>query len=145
MKKVFTKYLFFVFLLPILVFIVAYFFATKTEGEIKTWGVNRTINFGGSDIDAILSNPIYTISFFYSSYAIYLLGYFIVFLAQRSTNLFYSLINLILFGTNYFLLVIDTVSKILIPLSVTGIIIFIFNIFKTTKKPSTINQQPSTI
>jgi hypothetical protein len=143
MKKLFTKYLFFVFLFPILALIIFYFLSAKDV--IGTYGVNRTINFGGSDIDAILSNPIYTISFFYSSYAIYLLGYFIVFLAQRSTNLFYSLINLILFGTNYFLLVIDTVSKILIPLSVIGIIIFIFNIFKTTKKPSTINQQPSTI
>lgn len=144
MRKVFTKYLFFVFLLPVLIFIVAYFFGAKTEGEIKTGGVNRTINFG-IDINAILSNPLYTISSFYLSYAIYLVGYLIVFLVQRSTNLFYSLINTTLFGANYSLLFIDTVSKILIPLSIMGIIFFILNIFKTTKNPSTINKQPSTI
>lgn len=144
MKTIFTKYLFFVFLLPVLIFVIAYFFGTKTEGEIQTWGANRTINFG-IDINAILSNPLYTISSFYISYAIYLLGYFIVFLAQRSTNLFYSLINIILSIANYFLLVTDIVSKMLIPLSISGFIIFILNIFKTTKKPSTVNKQPSTI
>jgi hypothetical protein len=144
MKKLFTKYLFFVFLIPVLLLIIGYFFGTKTEGELKTWGVNKTINFG-IDINAILSNPLHTIFSFYLSYTIYLLGYFIVFLAQRSTNLFYSLINIILFIANYFLLVIDTVSKMLIPLSLAGIIIFILNIFKTTKNPSTFNKQPSTI
>lgn len=144
MKKFFTRYLFFIFLLPILIFIVAYFFGTKTEGEIKTWGVNRTINFG-IDINAILSNPLYTISSFYLSYAIYLLGYFITFITGRRTNFFYSIINLLVFIANYYLLYINTVSKILIPLSFIGIIIFILNIFKTTKNPTTINQQPSTI
>ncbi len=144
MKKVFTKYLFFVFLLPVLLFIVAYFFGTKTEGEIKTWGVNRTINFG-IDINAILSNPLYTISSFYLSYATYLLGYFVVFLMRRRTNFLYSAVNLVIFIANYFLLVIDTVNKTLIPLGVIGIIIFILNIFKTTKIPSIINKQPSTI
>lgn len=144
MKKVFTKYLFFVFLLPVLLFIVAYFLGTKTEGEIKTWRVNRTINFG-IDINAILSNPLYTISSFYLSYAIYLLGYFVVFLMRRRTNLLYSAVNLVIFIANYFLLVIDTVNKTLIPLGVIGIIIFILNIFKTTKIPSIVNKQPSTI
>lgn len=145
MKKIFTKYLFFVFLLPFLLLILAHIFGTKTEGEIEIWGVNRTIDFGETYYDAILRNPIYTISFFYSSYAIYLLGYFIVFLHQRSTSLFFSLVNLLLFGANYFLLVIDTVNKILIPLSLFGIIVFIFNIFKTTKVPQQSIIKQSTI
>ncbi|KQR91490.1 hypothetical protein ASG01_14055 [Chryseobacterium sp. Leaf180] len=142
MKKLFTKYLFFVFLLPVLIFIVAYFFGTKTEGEIQTWGVNETINFG-IDFNAILSNPVYTISSFYLSYVIYLFGYFIIFITGRRTNFLYSIINLLVFMANYYFLYIDTVSKILIPISFIGIIIFILNIFKTIKKPSTINQQLS--
>jgi len=144
MKKLFTKYLFFVFLLPVLIFIVAYFFGTKTDGEMKTWGVNRTINFG-IDTNAILSNPLYTISSFYLSYAIYLLGYFVVFLMRRRTNFLFSAVNLVIFIANYFLLVNDTVNKILIPLSIIGFIIFILNILTTTKEPTTINKQPSTI
>jgi len=123
---------------------IAYFFSTKTEGEVKTWGVNRTINFG-IDINAILSNPIYTISSFYLSYAIYLVGYSVIFLMRRCTNFLYSALNLLIFIANYFLLVNDMLNKILIPISVMGIIIFILNIFKTTKKPTTVNKQPSTI
>ena len=144
MKKFFTKYLFFIFFLPVLIFMIAYFFSTKTEGEVKTWGVNRTINFG-IDINAILSNPIYTISSFYLSYAIYLVGYSVIFLMRRCTNFLYSALNLLIFIANYFLLVNDMLNKILIPISVMGIIIFILNIFKTTKKPTTVNKQPSTI
>ena len=51
MKKVFTKYLVFVFLIPVLVLFIFYFFETRIE--TNTYGVNRKINFGGIDLDEI--------------------------------------------------------------------------------------------
>jgi len=131
MKKLFTKYLFFVFLLPVLVIVIVYLFGTRVE--VETYGMNRRISYWGIDINGILSNPIYTIWTFYLSYAIYLLGYFIVFLLQRHTNLHYSIMNLIVFTINFFLISKTPENRILIPLTLTGFIIFIFNIFKTTK------------
>lgn len=142
MRKVFTKYLFFVFLVPILLLIVFYFLSSKAA--IGTYGVNRTINFGGIDIAAILRNPIYNSSFFIFTYLIYLLGYFIIFILRRFKDFIYSLTHFTIFITNYFLLSIDAENRILIPLTMIGLIFFILNIFKTTKKPSTINQQLST-
>lgn len=102
MKKVFTKYLFFVFLFPILLLIVFYFLSSK--GAIGTYGVNRTINFRGIDIDGILRNPIYTSSFFIFTYPIYLLTYFIIFLIRKYTDFLYSVIHFIIFILNDILL-----------------------------------------
>lgn len=142
MNKLFTKYLFFVFLFPILALIIFYFLSAKDV--IGTYGVNRTINFGGIDIDGILRNPIYNSSIFVLTYPIYLLSYFIIFLIGRFTDFLYSIIHFIVFILNYILLSNNPENRILIPLTIIGFIIFILNIFKTTKKPSTINQQLST-
>lgn len=142
MKKLFTKYLFFVFLFPILLLIVFYFLSAK--GAIGTYGVNRTINFRGIDIDAILRNPIYNSSFFIFTYPLYFLSYFIIFIIRRFTDLFYSTLHFIIFILNYILLSNNPENRILIPLTFIGFAFFILNIFKTTKKPSTINKQPST-
>ncbi|WDF46266.1 hypothetical protein PQ459_15310 [Chryseobacterium sp. KACC 21268] len=143
MKKVFTKHLFFLFLTPLLLLIIFYFLSAK--GVVGTYGVNRTINFGGIDIDGILRNPIYTGSFFLFTYPIYLLSYFIIFLIGRFTDFLYSIVHFITFILNYILLSNNPENRILIPLTMIGFIIFILNIFKTTKNPSTINKQPSTI
>lgn len=140
MKKLFTKYLFFVFLFPILLLIVFYFLSSK--GVIGTYGVNRTINFRGIDIDGILRNPIYSSSFFIFTYPIYFLSYFIIFIIRRFTDLFYSTLHFIIFILNYILLCNNPENRILIPSTMIGFIFFILNIFKTTKKPTTINQQP---
>lgn len=142
MNKIFTKYLFLVFLFPILLLIVFYFSSSK--GAIGTYGVNRTINFGGIDIDEILRNPIYNSSFLIFTYPIYLLTYFIIFLTRKCTDFLYSIIHFILFIFNYILLSNNPENRILIPLTIFCFAIFIFNIFKTTKKPTTINKQPST-
>jgi len=131
MKKVFTKYLFFVFLLPILIVTVFYFLSAKDA--IGTYGVNRTINFGGIDIDGILRNPIYNSSVFILTYPIYLLSYFIIFLIRRFTDFLYSIIHFIIFILNYILLSNNPENIILIPLTIFGFIVFILNIFKTTK------------
>lgn len=142
MKKNFTKYLFIVFLTPLLTLTIFYFLSSK--GVIGTYGVNRTINFGGIDIDAIFKNPIYNSSFFIFTYPTYLLSYFIIFIIRRFTDFLYSIIHFIIFILNYILLFNNPENRILIPLTMIGFIFFILNIFKTTKKPSTINQQLST-
>lgn len=143
MRKVFTKYLFFVFVFPILLLIILYSFSA--ESAVGTYGVNETINFGGIDIDGILKNPIYNSSVFIFTYPIYLLSYFIIFIIRRFTDFIYSLTHFTIFIANGFLLSIDAENRILIPLTMIGFAFFILNIFKTTKQPSTINQQPSTI
>ena len=142
MKKVFTKHLFFLFLLPILVLTIFYLLSTK--GIVGTYGVNRTISFGGIDIDLMFRNPIYNSSFFIFTYPIYLIGYFIILIIRRFTDFRYSVIHSIIFILNYILLSNNPENRILIPLTMIGLIFFILNIFKTTKKPSTINQQLST-
>ena len=68
-----------------------------------------------------------------------LLSYFLIFLNGRFTNFFYSITNFIILLINYFLLFKNSESRILIPLTMIGFIIFILNIFKTTKKLSAIN------
>ena len=139
MKNKFTKYTFFLFISPVLLLIIAYFFGTRTDGEPRTYGINRTINFGGIDIDEILTNPIYNFSIFTLTYLIYLLSYFLIFLNGRFTNFFYFITNFIILLINYFLLFKNSESRILIPLTMIGFIIFTLNIFKTTKKLSAIN------
>ena len=137
MKKIFTNYLFFLFILPFLLLIVFYFFST--EGEIGSYGVNEMINFGGIDVEAILRNPIYNFSVFILTYPMYFLSYFIVFLIRRVTDFYYSLVHFIMFIINFILLCINAENRFLIPLSVICFIFFILNIFKTTKNLSTIN------
>jgi len=136
MKKLFTEYFFAVFLIPILIFAFFYFFGTKVESG--TYGVNRRIGFG-IDIDGILRNPVYNILIFYGTYPVYLLSYFIVFLVRRQSNFILSIINFLIVSINFYLLCNNPKNRILIPLTMIGFIIFIFNIFKTTKKPTTIN------
>ncbi|KUJ53410.1 hypothetical protein AR685_03220 [Chryseobacterium sp. JAH] len=142
MRKLFTKYFFAVFLIPILVLAFFYFFGTKVEGE--TYSVNRRISFG-IDIDGILRNPVYNILIFYGTYPVYLLCYFIVFLLRRHTNFILSIMNFMIVTMNFYLICENPENRILIPLTMFGFIFFIFNIFKTTKKLTTINQQQSTI
>jgi hypothetical protein len=137
MKKICTKYLFFVFILPVLAVIILYFFST--ESEIGSYGVNETINFGGVDIEGIFGNPIYNFSIFMLTYPIYFLSYFIIFLLRRITDFYYSVIHFIMFMINFMLLCVNAENRFLIPLSVICFIFFILNIFKTTKNLSTIN------
>jgi hypothetical protein len=141
MKKVFTKYLVFVFLIPILILFIFYFFGTRTE--TSTYSVNRKINFGGIDLDEILRNPIYNLLIFYFSYPIYLFIYLIIFLTRRYTNFLLSILHFIIVIINYILLCNDAKNRLIIPLFLIGFITFIFNIFKTTKSKK-INQQRST-
>ncbi len=143
MKKVFTKYLFGVFLIPVFILIV--FYCLYDKAAIGTYGVNRTINFRGIDINAIVKNPIYNSSAFIITYLIYIIGYLIVFLIRRFTNFFYSILNFTIVILNYIVLSNNSANRILLPLTILGLIIFIFNIFKTTKNPTTINQKPLTI
>lgn len=143
MKKLFTKYLFAVLLIPVFILMIFYWFSDKNA--IGTYGVNRTINFSGIDIDAILRNPIYNFSAFTFTYPIYILGYLIIFLFRRFTDFFYSILSVSILILNYILIFSNPENRILFPLTIFGFIIFILNIFKTTKNPSTINKQPSTI
>jgi len=137
MRKLFTKYLFLVFILPVLFLIIFYFFST--ESEIGSYGVNETVNFGGIDIEGIFGNPIYNFSIFILTYPIYFLSYFIVFLIRRVTDFRYTVIHFIMFMINFILLCMNAENRCLIPLSVICFIFFILNIFKTTKNLSTIN------
>lgn len=143
MKKLFTKYLFAVFLIPVLLLII--FYGLSDKEAIGTYGVNRTISFSGIDIDAVLRNPIYNSSAFILTYPIYILGYLIIFLFRRLTDFFYSILHFSILISNNILLSNNPENRILLPLTIFGLIIFILNIFKTTKNPTTINKQPSTI
>lgn len=145
MKKLFTEFFFAVFLIPIIVFAFLYFFGTKTEGETFIYGVNRNVSYWGIDINAVLTNPIYNILIFYLSYPLYFVSYFIVFLLRRHTGFLLSVTNFVIIVINFYLLSNNPEKRILIPLTMIGFIIFIFNIFKTTKKPTIINQKQSTI
>jgi len=140
MKALLTKQLFILFNLPILLFIILSFFITKDV--INTIGVNREIQW--NIWDKYLGNSFYNFSVFIISYPIYSLGYFIVFLMKRMTNYHWSMIHFSMVIFNLVVVCIAPYFYILIPLSIICFIIFIFNIFKTTKKPTTINQQPTT-
>lgn len=140
MKTLFTKYLFIVFSLPILMIMInSYYIKKETTGTI---GFNRTISWGFWD--KYLGDPLYNFVVFSITYLVYLLGYFIILLIRRTTSYKLSLAHFILFIISFILIDFSKEYYILIPLSIIGFIIFIFNIFKTTKKPSTINQQQST-
>lgn len=132
MQKLFTKYFFILFLIPLLVVIIFHFFGTA---EITSFGVNRSVSFGL--FDRILKNPIYNISAYWLSYALYLLSYFIVFLIRRKTNLIFSVLNFIMVLISFYLLNENPSNKILIPITMTGFIFFIFNIFKTKLQTQT--------
>ncbi len=126
-------------------FVINYFLLFINKRAVGTYGVNRTINFSGIDIDAVLRNPIYNSSAFIFTYPIYILSYFIIFLIRRFTEFIYSILSFSILIINYILLCINPENRILIPLTIIGLIIFILNIFKTTKNPTTNNKQPSTI
>lgn len=143
MKKIFTKYFFVVFLIPILILAFFYFFGTKVESE--SYIIYTRMPLFESYIAGILRNPFYNLCIFYFTYPIYLVSYFIVFLLRRHTNFILSIINFVIIIINFYLICKNPENRILIPLTMIGFIIFIFNIFKTTKKPTTVNQQPSTI
>jgi uncharacterized membrane protein YhaH (DUF805 family) len=57
---------------------------------------------------------------------------------RRITDFYLSLIHFVLSVINLILLCISPEFFVLIPISIICFIIFIFNIFKTTKKPTTI-------
>lgn len=137
MKTLITKQLFVLFSLPILIVIILSFFITKHV--IGTIGFSRTIQW--SIWDKYLGDSFYNFSVFIMTYLTYSIGYFIIFLMRRTTNYYLSWIHLSLAIFNLILLCINPESYILIPVSVICFIIFIFNIFKTTKS----NQQQSTI
>lgn len=141
MKTLFKNQLFILFNLPILIFIILLFFINKDTTD--TIGFNRKI--GWNIWDKYLGNSLYNFSVFVITYFTYVLGYFIIALIRRSTNLYLSLIHFTLSIINLILLCINPQYYILIPISIICFIIFIFNIFKTTKKQSTINKKPSTI
>ena len=133
MKKLFTKYLLLIFLIPVLGLFILYFFGTKIEGETETHFARRAISFGRIDLDEILRNPIYNLLIFYFSYPIYLFIYLIIFLMKRYTDFLFSILHFVIVIINYILLCNDAKNRLIIPLFLIGFIIFIFNIFKTTK------------
>ena len=139
MKALFTKLLFILFNLPIFIFIILLFFINKDT--IDAIGFNRKI--GWNIWDKYLGNSLYNFSVFVITYFAYPLGYFIIALIRRSTNLYLSLIHFTLSIINLILLCINPQFYILIPISIICFIIFIFNIFKTTKiyQQSTNNDQ----
>lgn len=143
MRKLFTKYLFIILLIPVLLLSAFYWLTDKNAMGI--YGVNRTINFSGIDIDEVLTNPLYNSSAFVIAYPTYVFGYLIVFLFKKSTNFSYSILNFTILILNYILLCNNPENRILIPLTIFGLIIFILNIFRSKKIQTTINKQPSII
>lgn len=138
MKKLFTNQLFILFSLPVLIFVVLLFFITKDN-----LGFNRKIRW--NIFDRYLGNPLYNFVVVTVTFFIFTLGYFVVYLMRRTTGFNKSLAHFALCICNLILFCICPEFFILIPLSLICFIIFIFNIFKTTKNTTTINKQPSTI
>lgn len=130
MTKLFTKYLFIWFILPIIMIVIIFNFL-PTQFEVGYFGVNRTINFNKAD--AIFGNTIYNFSFFLITYPVYFLSYFIVFLIRKNSDFNYSIIHFSMFMINFILLSVNAENRFLIPLSVICFIFFILNIFKTLK------------
>lgn len=130
MEKLFTRYLFLLFILPVLI-VVLIFTLFSSGSMIGSYGWNRTINFGV--IDEILGNPLYNTSVFLLTYAGYTLIYFVIFLMRRMTDFYYSIIQFAMFMINFALLSVNAGNRFLIPLSVICFIFFILNIFKTVK------------
>ncbi len=130
MIKLFTKYLFLLYILPILIVVIIFLFPSA-KLEVGYFGVNRTVNF--SKIDTIFGNTIYNFSFFLITYLVYFLSYFIIFLIRKHTNFNYSIIHFSMFIINFILLSVNAENRFLIPLSVVCFIFFILNIFKTLK------------
>ncbi len=130
MTKLFTKYLFLWFILPIIIIVIIFNFPT-TRFEIGYFGVNRAVNF--SKIDTIFGNTIYNFSFFLITYLVYFLSYFIIFLIRKHTDFNHSIIHFSMFIINFILLSVNAENRFLIPLSVICFIFFILNIFKTLK------------
>lgn len=130
MTKLFTKYLFLWFILPIIIIVIIFNFPT-TRFEIGYFGVNRTVNFNKAD--TIFGNTIYNFSFFLITYPVYFLSYFIIFLIRKHTDFNYSIIHFSMFIINFILLSVNAENRFLIPLSVICFIFFILNIFKTLK------------
>ena len=141
MKALLTKQLFVLFSLPILIVIILSFFITKDV--INTIGFSRTIQW--SVWDKYLGDSFYNFSVFIMTYLTYFIGYFIIFLMRRTTNYYLSWIHFSLAIFNLILVCIAPEFYILIPISIICFIIFIFNIFKTTKVQQQSTKQQSTI
>ena len=129
MKKLFTKQLFILFNLPILIFICLSFFITKETTDAI--GFNRQIKW--NVWDEYLENSLYNLSVFIITYLIFPFGYFIIFLIRRITDFHLSLLHFTLSIMNLILVCVLPEFHLIIPLSIICFTIFIFNIFKTTK------------
>jgi len=130
MTKLFTKYLFLWFILPIIIIVIIFNFPLA-KFEIGYFGVNRNVNFNKAD--TIFGNTIYNFSFFLITYPVYFLSYFIIFLIRKNTDFNYSIIHFSMFMINFILLSVNAENRFLIPLSVICFIFFILNIFKSIK------------
>lgn len=130
MKKLFTRYLFLLFIFPVFIVLILFIFSSSGTGA-GWYGWNRTIKFGL--MDEVFENPVYNASAFILTYPAYFLGYSVVFLIRRITDFHYSVIHFIMFAINFILLSVNAENRFLIPLSVICFIFFILNIFKTTK------------
>lgn len=127
MRKIFEKWLFVVFLAPIVFLYIAFAFS----GSINqgSFGMNRTINWSGLDF----TNPMYNGSAFLIAYCIYLLAYLFGILSNRKTNFVFSIIHFLLFLLNLVLVVQNPTNFLIIPLITINFIIFIFNLKKSVK------------
>ncbi|PJJ67237.1 hypothetical protein CLV73_1239 [Chryseobacterium geocarposphaerae] len=134
MKVLFTKYVFVLFLLPVVVIFLAIVLFFES-GE--SYGINRTISFSG--IGSVLFNPIYNSTAFFITYFLSFFTYLVIFIIRRRTHYQWSLLHFLFFTINFTVLCLNAENGFLIPLSVICFIFFILNIFKTTKNLSTIN------
>lgn len=130
MNTLFTKYLFVLFLLPIIVLFFAFFMIDPERGEIGEYGVNREIVFGNF---AFLANSLYNSSVFLFTYAIFFSIYLIFPLIRRRTDFNWSVIHFMSFVINFVLLSINSTNKFIIPLCVISIYFFVMNSIKSKK------------
>lgn len=130
MKKLFTQYLFLPLSLPLLFSIIGCVIALLNNGNVQTWGFNKTVGWAWD-----LTNSFYW-SFFL--YPVYLVVYTILALLKTKTNYTFSVIH-------FCLIVIPIVTMFTFPIiglyaPFFSFLVFIINIvyslicrFKTVK------------
>ena len=129
MKKIFTNYLFILFIVPIFIFVIGVAL-TPSSGIADLEVQKDATQFDPSTLGDSFKNS----ALFFATYTIYFFSYFVLFLIRRTTNFKWSVAHFLGFLINFLFLAYDAESVFLIPLTVITIVFFILNIFKASRK-----------
>lgn len=113
-----------------LIFIITFFIASSFNG-IETSGVNKTVGWTFDQSNQLIING-YII---FGSWLVFVIGYTIVVLTKRKTNLIVSIAHYILFVLTFIIGTISNFSRIeVLLITIISIFMFASNMYKTFKK-----------